>query len=145
MTVKFMKVELTWNLNFTWKIYLNLVTGIKTYIWKVRYKSLFERQKTRFICKFWSISMLPDPHSNTDPYPRHQNECGSRWIRIRIHNTVFFYPEGCLMTVKFMKVEITWSFVQVMFEHYGFDSAYVAIQAVLTLYAQGLLTGELAN
>ena len=28
-----------------------------------------------------------------------------------------------------------------MFEHYGFDSAYVAIQAVLTLYAQGLLTG----
>ncbi len=29
-----------------------------------------------------------------------------------------------------------------MFEHYGFDSAYVAIQAVLTLYAQGLLTGD---
>ena len=31
--------------------------------------------------------------------------------------------------------------MQVMFEHYGFDAAYVAIQAVLTLYAQGLLTG----
>ena len=30
-----------------------------------------------------------------------------------------------------------------MFEHYGFDAVYVAIQAVLTLYAQGLLTGWL--
>ncbi|KAJ2791731.1 Arp2/3 complex subunit, actin nucleation center [Coemansia guatemalensis] len=30
---------------------------------------------------------------------------------------------------------------EVMFERYGFDSVYVAIQAVLTLYAQGLLTG----
>ena len=29
-----------------------------------------------------------------------------------------------------------------MFEHYGFDAVYVAIQAVLTLYAQGLLTGS---
>ena len=29
-----------------------------------------------------------------------------------------------------------------MFEHYGFDAVYVAIQAVLTLYAQGLLTGR---
>lgn len=28
--------------------------------------------------------------------------------------------------------------IEVMFEHYGFDGAYVAIQAVLTLYAQGL-------
>jgi actin-related protein 2 len=27
--------------------------------------------------------------------------------------------------------------VEVMFERYGFDSCYVAIQAVLTLYAQG--------
>lgn len=27
---------------------------------------------------------------------------------------------------------------KVMFEKYGFDSVYVAIQAVLTLYAQGL-------
>lgn len=28
--------------------------------------------------------------------------------------------------------------VEVMFEKYGFDSCYVAIQAVLTLYAQGM-------
>lgn len=28
-----------------------------------------------------------------------------------------------------------------MFEKYGFDSAYIAIQAVLTLYAQGLISG----
>lgn len=31
--------------------------------------------------------------------------------------------------------------LEVMFEKYGFMSAYVAIQAILTLYAQGLLTG----
>jgi hypothetical protein len=38
-------------------------------------QKFFERQKTSFIGKFWSISMLPDPHSipNTDPYPGHQN------------------------------------------------------------------------
>ena len=32
--------------------------------------------------------------------------------------------------------------IEVMFEKYGFHGAYIAIQAVLTLYAQGLLTGE---
>jgi len=31
--------------------------------------------------------------------------------------------------------------LEIMFEKYGFKSAYVAIQAILTLYAQGLLTG----
>jgi len=31
--------------------------------------------------------------------------------------------------------------VEVMFEKYGFEGAFIAIQAVLTLYAQGLLTG----
>lgn len=31
--------------------------------------------------------------------------------------------------------------IEVMFEKYGFDSAYIAIQAILTLYAQGLLSG----
>lgn len=35
--------------------------------------------------------------------------------------------------------------IEVMFEHYGFDSAYIAIQAVLTLYAQGLLTGVVVD
>jgi actin-related protein 2 len=35
--------------------------------------------------------------------------------------------------------------VQVMFEKYGFQSVYVAIQAVLTLYAQGLLTGVVVD
>lgn len=28
-----------------------------------------------------------------------------------------------------------------MFEKYGFDSTYIAIQAMLTLYAQGLISG----
>lgn len=28
-----------------------------------------------------------------------------------------------------------------MFEKYGFDSTFIAIQAVLTLYAQGLISG----
>nr|WOD57880.1 Arp2D2 [Drosophila burlai] len=31
--------------------------------------------------------------------------------------------------------------IEVIFEKYGFDSAYIAIQAVLTLYAQGLVSG----
>jgi actin-related protein 2 len=31
--------------------------------------------------------------------------------------------------------------IEVMFEHYGFNACYIAIQAVLTLYAQGLMTG----
>jgi len=35
--------------------------------------------------------------------------------------------------------------IEVMFEKYGFDSAYIAIQAVLTLYAQGLLTGVVVD
>lgn len=32
-----------------------------------------------------------------------------------------------------------------MFEKYQFDSCYIAIQAVLTLYAQGLLTGVVVD
>ncbi len=35
--------------------------------------------------------------------------------------------------------------VQVMFEKYGFKACYIAIQAVLTLYAQGLLTGVVVD
>lgn len=35
--------------------------------------------------------------------------------------------------------------VEVMFEKYGFSGAYVAIQAVLTLYAQGLLSGVVVD
>jgi len=35
--------------------------------------------------------------------------------------------------------------VQTMFEKYGFNACYVAIQAVLTLYAQGLLTGVVVD
>jgi actin-related protein 2 len=34
---------------------------------------------------------------------------------------------------------------EVMFEQYGFHALYVAIQAVLTLYAQGLLTGVVVD
>jgi len=35
--------------------------------------------------------------------------------------------------------------VQTMFEDYGFQACYIAIQAVLTLYAQGLLTGVVVD
>jgi len=35
--------------------------------------------------------------------------------------------------------------VEIMFEKYGFMSAYIAIQAVLVLYAQGLLTGVVCD
>ena len=31
--------------------------------------------------------------------------------------------------------------VSTMFETYGFEGAFIQVQAVLTLYAQGLLTG----
>uniref|UniRef100_A0A0K0EJ89 Actin-related protein 2 n=1 Tax=Strongyloides stercoralis TaxID=6248 RepID=A0A0K0EJ89_STRER len=34
---------------------------------------------------------------------------------------------------------------EVMFEQYGFHSVYIAVQAVLTLYAQGLLTGVVVD
>ncbi len=46
--------------------------------------TFLERQKTRFIYLFRSISMLldPDPHF-TDPDAGQQNQCGS----MRIHNT----------------------------------------------------------
>lgn len=35
--------------------------------------------------------------------------------------------------------------IEVMFEKYGFAGAYIAIQAVLTLYAQGLLSGVVVD
>lgn len=35
--------------------------------------------------------------------------------------------------------------LETMFEKYGFQGAYVAIQAILTLYAQGLLTGVVCD
>ncbi len=35
--------------------------------------------------------------------------------------------------------------IEVMFEKYGFDAVYIAIQAVLVLYAQGLLTGVVCD
>lgn len=35
--------------------------------------------------------------------------------------------------------------VEVMFEKYGFEGCYIAIQAVMTLYAQGLLTGVVVD
>jgi len=35
--------------------------------------------------------------------------------------------------------------IEVMFEKYGFHSTYIAIQAVLTLYAQGLMTGVVVD
>jgi len=35
--------------------------------------------------------------------------------------------------------------IQVMFEHYQFEGAYISIQAVLTLYAQGLMTGVVVD
>lgn len=35
--------------------------------------------------------------------------------------------------------------IQIMFEEYGFKGVYISIQAVLTLYAQGLLTGVVVD
>jgi hypothetical protein len=49
-------------LNFYIKNIPKVGNRYKTYI--QRYKNLFERQNTRFVCKTWSISVLLDP----DPY-----------------------------------------------------------------------------
>jgi hypothetical protein len=61
------------------KIYHKKVLGQKTYL--PRYKSLHQRQKIRFIGKFWSISMS--------------------WIRIRIPN----YGSGS-KTAKWMRIQV---------------------------------------
>jgi actin-related protein len=45
----------------------------------------------------------------------------------------------CIVLIKFVSCS------QVMFEKYQFAGAYIAIQAVLTLYAQGLLSGVVVD
>jgi len=53
-------------------------------------------------------------------------------------------PTGCkiLLTEPPMNpVKNREKMIEEMFEHYSFNGVYIAIQAVLTLYAQGLLTG----
>ncbi len=56
-----------------------------------RYKSLFERQETRFIGYFWSISMLldPDPQYGSGSRTAKPKQCG-------IHNTdLIFNADHC--------------------------------------------------
>ncbi len=74
----------------TWKIYLKLVKvkNIGTYegtkaVLKGRIPGLFVNCG-QFPCSWIRIRIL-----NTDPDsdPRQPNECGTMWIRIRIHNT----------------------------------------------------------
>jgi hypothetical protein len=60
--------------------FLHEKVGQKSYI--RRYKSLFERKKTRFDHKFWTISMLLDPIRISDPYQIHIEI--KSWIRICI-------------------------------------------------------------
>ncbi len=49
------------------------------------------KSETRFTCKSWSFLcfwiLIRIRIPNEDPDSRKPNECGSRWIRIRIHNT----------------------------------------------------------
>ncbi len=55
-----------WSLNNAdpeWDFQVTKRKGHKTCLW--RYKSLFERQKTRFICKFWSLSNVHVPGSGS--------------------------------------------------------------------------------
>jgi hypothetical protein len=68
---------------------IHVVIGHKTNL----YKSTFERLEIRFICLFWSMSLLldPDPHS--------QYEYGYRkakLMRIRIHNTAIYVHKELL-------------------------------------------------
>ncbi len=49
--------------------------GLKKYTYEGT-NAFFERQKTRFICKFWSISMLRDPYP--DPHSQYGSGSGYR-------------------------------------------------------------------
>lgn len=62
-----------------------------------------------------------------------------RWIRYEIVKKWLRYVKQVQLNES-MLILISFQ-IQVMFEKYGFDSTYIAIQAVLTLYAQGLISG----
>jgi hypothetical protein len=61
---------------------LKAVNMSKTYL--RRYKRVFEKHETRFICLFWSVSMLPDPDPHSQSGSREPNKCGSNEIRILV-------------------------------------------------------------
>ncbi|KAG2379316.1 hypothetical protein C9374_007455 [Naegleria lovaniensis] len=64
------------------------------------------------------------------------------WDRLKIN------PRDCqiLLTEPPMNPkDKTKKVVETMFEHYGFQGLYISIQAVLTLYAQGLVTGVVVD
>ena len=78
------------------------------------------------------------------------NPLKNRQKMIEVRHVMAFLPNKDCINVLFIKAfwflyahDKNTFYLQVMFEHYGFDAVYVAIQAVLTLYAQGLLTGKL--
>jgi uncharacterized protein YebE (UPF0316 family) len=55
-----------------------------------------------------------------------------------------YEAHGFFLTIIFIVNLLFFSFflvIEVMFEKYGFHSMQVSIQAMLTLYAQGLLSG----
>ncbi len=64
----------------------NILIGQKTYL--RRYKSFFESQKLRFICKFWSIFMVldpdPDPHCQYRSGSKHQSICIPRFFSQKV-------------------------------------------------------------
>jgi len=61
---------------------------------------------------------------------------GPKKMNIDPHNTKILLTEPPMNPLKNRE-----KMIEVMFEKYGFDSTYIAIQAVLTLYAQGLISG----
>lgn len=61
-------------------------------------------------------------------------------MSINILRVVFPYFLSDVFALKYL-----FPLCQVMFEKYGFSGVYIAIQAVLTLYAQGLLTGVVVD
>jgi hypothetical protein len=71
-----------------------------------RYKALFEKQETRFICKFWSISMLLDP----DPDPHGQNafESGSTTLDQTIPNVSMPYVTVVAWNMNLLLRSIPW-------------------------------------
>ncbi len=79
----------------------NMSENIPTKEHTTRSLRLLEKQKTRFTCKFWSISMLLDP----DPHFKDGSGSDSRtakWIRIQgIRNQSIAFKDQKKLVVSF--------------------------------------------
>lgn len=93
------------------------------------------------MCNVWDYTFGPrkmniDPTNTkillTEP-PMNPLRNREKMIEVWLTSFKYCFHKSMLMLFSFQ--------IQVMFEKYGFDSTFIAIQAVLTLYAQGLISG----